>query len=62
MKLRAWEAQMSLTGATGLRVASLRRGEYDASATVAGRQLTVTSDDMEAACARLLERCRDVNR
>jgi hypothetical protein len=59
MILRDWEHSMAKTGAIRLRVTSHRRGEYDASAILAGRELTVTSDDMQAACARLLERCQE---
>jgi len=63
MPLRVWEASMIQTGATGLRVTSTKRGEYNAEASVPdGRRLTVTSDDLEAACTRLLERCREGNR
>jgi hypothetical protein len=59
MNLRVWEASMTQAGATKLRVNSSKRGEYDASALIGGRTLTVTCDDMQIACARLLERCRE---
>ena len=58
MTLREWEAAMLQAGATRIRVVSLKQGEYDAEAVIAKGLITVSGEDMETVCARLLERCQ----
>jgi hypothetical protein len=59
MTLREWETAMQNAGATRLRLVSVRKGEYTAEAVVARGPISVSGEDMETVCARLLERCRE---
>jgi hypothetical protein len=58
VNIREWELIMHATGATRVRVGTVRLGEYTAEALVSNSLVEVAGETMDAVRGSLLERCQ----